>query len=411
MKIRLDPIPIFDHEALNAACTPRRKSMAQSILNIHQRSEDPLVVAIDGQWGSGKTVFLKYLESLSAEQGINVLYYDAFENDISEDAFASFASFIYGHIEDADKIQSKQFARAAALVGAKAITRIGGNALGVITTGLLKAEDIEGTISDMKSSEKVYENLEKYIKSHSDRQQAKVSLKEALNKCLGLKSKSHPKGTLIIVDEIDRCRPDFAIETIECTKHLFHANGITFVIGADYNELNKVVYRSNGGDKRSSNYMEKFYDIRLQLEIDSKNREANHRTIYDAILRNANGSDIRHLQVNVLRDATNLFTEKGISLRKYIAFLQSYNLSCLMRSGYGMDSFEYIALVTSIKFLDSDAYTNILNGNASFESLSSVFSSSNCINTMALIEHIESNRGMYRFLQELALEVVELGQR
>jgi hypothetical protein len=410
MKIRLEPIPIYDHEALTAACTPRRKSMAQSILNIHERSDDSLVVAVDGQWGSGKTVFLRYLEALSKGQGINVLYYDAFENDISEDAFASFSSFLYGHIEEDDKIKSKQFAQSAAIIGTKAITKIGGNALNVISSGLLNKEDFEDAISEIRSSGRLYENLENYIKSHSNRQNAKRNLKDAINACLGANSKSHPKGTLIIIDEIDRCRPDFAIETIECVKHLFYSNGITFVIGADFNELNKIVYGNIGALGTPTNYMEKFYDIRLQLEIDNKSREANHRTLYDAILKNANGSDYKHLQANVLREETNIFTDRGVSLRRYISFLQSYNLSCLMSAHYGMDTYDYIALISSIKYLDSDVYAKILNGSASFEDLSSIFSSSKCIGIMAVIEHIEADNGMYKFLQQLALEAVELGQ-
>lgn len=410
MKIRLEPIPIHDQEVLTAACTPRRKSMAQSILNIHQRSDDPLVVAVDGQWGSGKTVFLRYLEALSKGQGFNVLYYDAFENDISEDAFASFASFLYGSIDDKDKVKANKFAQSAAIIGTKAITNIGANALSAMTNGILKKEDFEEAVSNLKDSERIYGNLESYIKSHSDRQKAKGDLKEILKECLGPNSSIYSKGTLIIIDEIDRCRPNFAIETIECIKHLFYSKGITFVIGADFKALNGLVYANNGSVDNPSNYMEKFYDIRMQLEIDGKSREANHRTLYDAILKNSNGADYRHLQVNVLRDVTKIFTDRRLSLRRYISFLQSYNLSCIMSHNYDMDSCEYIALITAIKFLDPETYLKILNGNASYEDLSSTFSISNCINTMSLINHIESASGMYKFLQQLALEAVELGQ-
>jgi len=42
---------------------------------------------------------------------------------------------------------------------------------------------------------------------------------------------------LIIADELDRCRPNYAIEFLETIKHIFDIKGLIFVIGVDKNQL------------------------------------------------------------------------------------------------------------------------------------------------------------------------------
>ena len=61
--------------------------MANLIANV----DDPLVIAFNGQWGSGKTVFLKMWAGELRKAGFPVIYFDAFENDYVEDAFAALA--------------------------------------------------------------------------------------------------------------------------------------------------------------------------------------------------------------------------------------------------------------------------------------------------------------------------------
>ena len=76
-----------------------RQPFGEALLNIVTRSKEELVVSIDGQWGEGKTTFVKTWRGLLAEHKIPSIYIDAFANDYSDDAFIAIASDITDFIE------------------------------------------------------------------------------------------------------------------------------------------------------------------------------------------------------------------------------------------------------------------------------------------------------------------------
>src|SRR5260221_6330605 len=67
------------------------KRLGDGMTNLIKESDDPLVIAFNGQWGSGKTIFLKMWASELRKGGYPVIYFDAFENDYVEDAFGALA--------------------------------------------------------------------------------------------------------------------------------------------------------------------------------------------------------------------------------------------------------------------------------------------------------------------------------
>ncbi len=98
MKIVIPPLEIeedegFEKDALN------RKSFGESLLNLLVRSSDELVISLDGQWGEGKSTFVKMWQGLLSENKIPNIYIDAFANDYIDDAFISVASAITAYAE------------------------------------------------------------------------------------------------------------------------------------------------------------------------------------------------------------------------------------------------------------------------------------------------------------------------
>src|SRR5690606_16379713 len=65
------------------------RALGQGMTNVVSTVSDPLVIAFNGQWGSGKTTFLKMWAGELRKSGFPVVYFDAFENDYVEDAFAA----------------------------------------------------------------------------------------------------------------------------------------------------------------------------------------------------------------------------------------------------------------------------------------------------------------------------------
>ena len=74
-----------------------------------------------------------------------------------------------------------------------------------------------------------------------------------------------PKQKLvIIVDELDRCRPDYAMKTLECIKHFFDIEGLFIIIPTNTNALNDCIKSLYGIDncerKSKENYFQKFFN-------------------------------------------------------------------------------------------------------------------------------------------------------
>ena len=65
---------------------------------------------------------------------------------------------------------------------------------------------------------------------------------------------------VIMIDELDRCRPTFAVQTLEIVKHLFNVEGIIYIFSLDIKELShsvKVVY---GNDFDAIGYLGRFFN-------------------------------------------------------------------------------------------------------------------------------------------------------
>lgn len=66
----------------------------------------------------------------------------------------------------------------------------------------------------------------------------------------------------ILVDELDRCRPTYAISLLERTKHLFEADGVAFIFATDSGQLQHTVRGVYGGDFDGKKYLSRFFDRR-----------------------------------------------------------------------------------------------------------------------------------------------------
>ena len=56
---------------------------------------------------------------------------------------------------------------------------------------------------------------------------------------------------VVIVDELDRCRPDYAMKTLEIIKHFFDIEGLFIIVPTNERSLQKCVKALYGIDERT----------------------------------------------------------------------------------------------------------------------------------------------------------------
>src|SRR5690349_19066542 len=87
-----------------------RKNFGIALANIVKNSADPLVISLDGNWGEGKSTFVKTWQKILDKEKVPNIYIDAFASDYVDDAFMVVAGAITDYVsENAPERKSKEF--------------------------------------------------------------------------------------------------------------------------------------------------------------------------------------------------------------------------------------------------------------------------------------------------------------
>lgn len=250
------------------------------------------VLNLDAPWGEGKTYFLRCLRKQLEAEGYLVSHVNAWRDDHADTPLVAVMSAIEETLRphfNNKKALSKTW---------KAITDAGGQlavsaAKGVAQQAIKKflgseiidefKTVLEETGIDQKelndAAEKVVGKLtdtagDILLKSFRDRSESietfKLNLEEILNKITGNQQASLP--LFILVDELDRCRPTYAILMLEQIKHLFEANNVVFIIATDSGQLAHAIRAVYGSSFESEQYLKRFFDRKYVFEKQSMSR-------------------------------------------------------------------------------------------------------------------------------------------
>lgn len=244
-----------------------REKLADQLTGFLSRMPDGGVVAIDSPWGEGKTWFGKrWCESLK-DAGYKTAYVDCFQRDHLDDPFTMIAGeFIELASAGKSKVRVKLLQTGKKLGAAllPAATKFAVNTIGHWAIGNADlADDLTKSAEALDASAAAA--LEKLVATHlADYHASKKSL-DAFKQTLTELSTESDKPIIIFLDELDRCRPDFAVRTIERVKHFFDAPGIIFVLLLNRRQLAAAVEGLYGAKVDADAYLSKFIPISLTL--------------------------------------------------------------------------------------------------------------------------------------------------
>ncbi|HIF9184588.1 TPA: KAP family P-loop NTPase fold protein [Photobacterium damselae] len=269
MRLTVPELQINDDEGFSTEKDLfHRKQFGDRLYNLINNSDENLVLALDAQWGEGKSTFIKMWSGenrYKQEPPLETIYFDAFENDYQKEPFLALASEIYELLEDKVESKKQEFKEKAAQVF-KTFSR------GVIKTGIRlgTAGVIDGTLLDQAENDistLVSEQVDSIISSKFESSKAdKLALKN-FKEFLSDVALNHTPGKRIVfvIDELDRCRPDFALDLLENIKHLFSVSGITFLLVMNRKQLEESVKCRYGDGIDSVTYLQKFINVWLSL--------------------------------------------------------------------------------------------------------------------------------------------------
>ena len=213
------------------------------------KNEHSISISLSGGWGTGKTYLLQRWAKDLQDRGARVAYVNAWESDFSHDPIIPITSTIVGAMKDT------RFSRVA-----RALTREAKEFVLTNAEGLIKR--YTGFRIPIKSW------IKRKDLTQADPYQAKLATMEKLRKALSKLAQEARKDTgyplVVIIDELDRCRPDYAVELLERVKHVLTVENTAFIFGINRQALGETIGH-RFGISDIDGYLAKFFDVDAPL--------------------------------------------------------------------------------------------------------------------------------------------------
>lgn len=220
-----------------------RELIANELTSMISETSKPFSIALDSNWGSGKSVFLMKWKNKLENDNYKTIYIDAWKTDYYVDPIIP----IVGTLNQLLELDNADFGdlRSAFIVIIKDILKK--------FTKIDYDEILESFENKSRNDNSVF------ISYEEQRNLIKEKLTEYSDK--------HGK-VYFFIDELDRCKPLFAINFLERIKHFLDIPNFVFIFSIDLKQLGysiKHIY----GDISSDSYFRKFFDIVYNLPIPS----------------------------------------------------------------------------------------------------------------------------------------------
>lgn len=277
----------FIVETISKDLLKRNRKLVNTV-NLILRQKENFIMSINGEWGCGKTVFAKQIEYLLNNNELytsvcnenmtipddkikeqEVYYYNAWENDAINMPVQSLIFQLIKHfnMKYENELNLKEVGKSVLDVFIK-IGSMGLIGMDNISNEKFKQVDYEQLMSDISNIE---------------------NLKKCLNNVIDQILRERKNRLTIIIDELDRCRPTYAIEMLECIKHFYNNDKVSFLVVTNNTQLAKTVKKVYGQEYNGDLYLNRFYDVVINLNYNTTAKIDYASLIFD---RKLNETDI-----------------------------------------------------------------------------------------------------------------------
>ena len=255
-----------------------RKEPIEALTTLLGNVNGPCVMAVDAGWGMGKTTFLRMWAQHLRNQEFPVVEFNAWETDFTWDPFFALWSESSGRLVGQDVNGSRgrlefiarmlmpmlqKGARATAL----GLALRGEAELSEMASGVSAAFDELRDIAIEPNSERGSEHERQYsdgtyLEAKALLNEFRLELAQSAN---SLAEANSGRPLVLMIDELDRCRPTYSIELLETAKHLFSVDHVIFILCLDRAQLANSVKAVYGSSFDADGYLRRFFDVDYRL--------------------------------------------------------------------------------------------------------------------------------------------------
>lgn len=367
------------------------KQLERMIENISENKVSTCF-AINGKWGCGKTFVLdmlqERLEEKQSEQTADnkyfIIRYNSWKYDYYSEPLAAIVAELMTTIEERTALfpdsEEKQKILGA-LYGISIVLLTVFGTVAEVGTGLPLKDGIKAAIEGCKEGQKNYKekyNYDEYL-----------SLRKAIEELnVVLKDLSEKYRILFLVDELDRCMPEYAIKVLERLHHLTEGKtNIITVISMDKDQLKKSVEKIFGIEN-SDKYLEKFIQFEVKLDYgDVSEKITDKHADYIALFDNDKfpfKEPIEECLQEIFKEV-DVRTQEQLVKKSMIAHKLLYNA----KKDYSFMCMELLLSVMICVYKDESCFDNLSfasNGSFNIDFFGNVFITSSVIKQPAFVE-------------------------
>lgn len=238
-----------------------RKESAEVLTRLIDAFEGPCVLAVDAAWGYGKTTFLNMWTQHLLKQEFPVVKFNAWETDFSDEPFVTLSAELTKGLQEYATDSLKQKIDKTKEAATEIIRRAVPGLVRVATMGLL---DIAPLLKE-EMAQSLASYTEDRLSAYEETQESVKEFRVVLEDMAKTLSEERGHPLIIMIDELDRCRPSYAVELLEVAKHLFSVDHVVFVLAINRNQLGHSIKALYGGEFDAEDYLRRFFDIDFQL--------------------------------------------------------------------------------------------------------------------------------------------------
>ena len=274
MGIRIQPreIEVPETDPFRNDLLGRRESV-EVLTHLVGSLEGPCVLAVDAAWGNGKTTFLRIWAQYLRKQEFPIVQFNAWETDFSGEPFIALSTELTDGLQEYTNESMAQKVETTKERAKEVLRRAMPGVIRLATAGIL---DINPLL-EKEVGQALASYAEERLSEYHAAQESVKKFRDALQEMAEAVSKSKGGRPLIVmIDELDRCRPSYAVELLEVAKHLFAVDRIVFVLAVNRSELAHSIKALYGNEFDAQGYLRRFFDVDFVLPAPDREAFINH---------------------------------------------------------------------------------------------------------------------------------------
>ena len=224
----------------------------------------PQAIAIDASWGSGKSTFMALWAAYLRNMDVEVVYFNAWETFLSDPLDALTRTLIQ---------EIEQNAKGGDQSNLKRIKDWALRAQGLVSLGIKAGVAFHPESDFLEAANTVLDVVQLVSRDGEDSTSPpKISSLSQFKMALSAVAEEYPQPIVVMVDELDRCNPEYIVDMLHVLEHVFYAENVVFVVSVNHAELVHSVRTFYGRGFNAEGYLERFFDNVYSLPSSSRSQ-------------------------------------------------------------------------------------------------------------------------------------------